>query len=88
MAGNSLAIATMTVRFSFRYDQATSRNAPVHAYALRADVHLSAMIGTAPFRTRICRGGKYSSRQTRRDGYQKYSYHLLCPSAESLAQGA
>jgi hypothetical protein len=37
------------------------------------------MIGVAPFGTRIGRSGKYSSRQTGGDGYQKYAHHFGDP---------
>lgn len=74
--GNSLAVVTMTLRSSFSYDRSTGRGAPVHAYAVRGRLRHSAMIGAAPFRTRIGRGRQYSSRQTSGDRYQKYSRHL------------
>jgi hypothetical protein len=38
------------------------------------------MIGAAPLLTRIGRSGKHSSRQTGRDGYQKYAHHSGDPS--------
>jgi hypothetical protein len=68
----------------FGHAQSTSGHAPVHAHSLRAGFNLSATIGTAPFRTRIDRSGKgrsgkYSSRQTRGDSYQKYPYHFGWP---------
>lgn len=80
----------MHVRSPFGHAQATSSHASVHAYSLRAGLRLFAAIGAAPLRARRgrswkSRSGKHSSRQTCRESYQKYAYHLVLPLFQELS---